>query len=52
MQRDLIAGRPSELDVFNGYVVKEGERLNIPTPANSFIYHCLIPQEQKARKQI
>jgi len=52
MQRDLMAGRPSELDVFNGYVVKEGKRLNIPTPANAFIYHCLTPQEQKARKQL
>lgn len=52
MQRDLMAGRPSELDVFNGYVVKEGIRLNVPTPANAFIYHCLTPQEQKARKPL
>ena len=49
-QRDLMEGRPSELDNFNGYVVREGEKLGIPTPVNSFIYNCLQPMEEKARK--
>lgn len=50
MQRDIMEGKPSELDNFNGYIVKEGLLLGIETPINSFIYHCLLPQENKARK--
>ncbi|WP_347923836.1 2-dehydropantoate 2-reductase [Pontimicrobium sp. SW4] len=49
MQRDFMAGRPSELENFNGYIVKQGKELHLLTPANSFIYHCLLPQERKAR---
>lgn len=49
MQRDIMDGRPSELDNFNGYIVRQGKELHITTPANSFTYHCLWPQEKKAR---
>ena len=48
-QRDLMNERPSELEKFNGFIVKEGTRLGIPTPVNKFIYECLLPMEQKAR---
>ncbi|SFU28685.1 2-dehydropantoate 2-reductase [Pustulibacterium marinum] len=48
-QRDIMAGHPSELENFNGYIVKEGKRLGIPTPVNEFIYYCLVPQEKIAR---
>ena len=50
MQRDIMEGKPSELENFNGYIVQQGEILGIETPVNSFIYQCLLPQEQKARK--
>jgi 2-dehydropantoate 2-reductase len=50
MQRDIMDGRPSELDNFNGYIVKQGKELHITTPVNTFTYHCLLPQEKKARK--
>lgn len=50
MQRDIMEGRPSELENFNGYIVKMGKKLHIITPVNSFIYHCLLPMEKKARK--
>lgn len=50
MQRDIMEGRPSELDDFNGYIVKLGKQLHINTPANSFIYSCLLPQERRARR--
>lgn len=50
MQRDIMEGRPSELENFNGYVVKMGKELHITTPANSFTYHCLLPMEKKVRK--
>ncbi|WP_378186298.1 ketopantoate reductase family protein [Aquimarina sp. W85] len=48
-QRDIMEGRPSELENLNGYVVKEGKKLGIKTPVNSFVYHCLMPAERKAR---
>ncbi|WP_378179337.1 ketopantoate reductase family protein [Aquimarina sp. SS2-1] len=48
-QRDIMEGRPSELDNFNGFIVKEGKKLNIETPTNVFIYSCLQPMEAKAR---
>ena len=50
MQRDILEGRPSELENFNGYIVHQGERLDIKTPVNSFIYYALLPQEKLARK--
>lgn len=50
MQRDIMEGKPSELENFNGYIVKEGQRLGVPTPINEFIYRSLLPMEKKARK--
>lgn len=49
-QRDIMAGKPSELENFNGYIVKEGEKLKVQTPVNRFIYECLLPMEKEARK--
>ncbi len=51
-QRDIIACRPSELDNFNGFIVKEGKKMRIPTPTNAFIYSCLLPMEKKARNPL
>lgn len=51
MQRDIMAGRPSELEDFNGYIVRLAEKLQINTPINSFIYHALAPMEKEARKR-
>jgi len=50
MQRDIMAGKPSELENFNGFIVLEGEKLGVETPINRFIYYCLLPQERLARK--
>lgn len=51
MQRDVMDGKPSELEEFNGFICREGNKLNISTPVNLFIYHCLKPQEDIARKK-
>ena len=32
--QDLARGRPSEIDFLNGYVVRKGAEMNIPTPVN------------------
>ncbi len=51
LQRDIIAGRPSELEAWNGAVVRFGEVASVPVPTHSFIYHSLLPQERRARGQ-
>ncbi|WP_289022589.1 2-dehydropantoate 2-reductase [uncultured Salegentibacter sp.] len=48
-QRDLMAGRPSELENFNGFIVKEAEKLGVETPVNKMIYECLRPMDKLAR---
>ena len=50
LYRDMIEGKPSELEAQNGTVVRFGSALGIPTPMNDFIYYCLLPQEKKARR--
>ncbi|HEY9170161.1 MAG TPA: 2-dehydropantoate 2-reductase [Lutibacter sp.] len=52
LQRDVLEGKPSELEAQNGAVVKMGLDLGIPTPTNSFLYYCLLPQEKKARSPL
>jgi 2-dehydropantoate 2-reductase len=38
---DLAAGRPTEIDSLNGYVVRRGEALGVPTPVNRAV-HALV----------
>jgi len=52
MQRDIMEGRPSELEVQNGAIVRFGQETGVLTPVNDFIYHSLLPQEMKARGQL
>ena len=49
MQRDLMSGRPSELEALTGAVVRLGQALGVPTPVNTFLYHSLLPLELQAR---
>ncbi|OGS69445.1 MAG: 2-dehydropantoate 2-reductase [Flavobacteria bacterium RIFCSPLOWO2_12_FULL_35_11] len=49
LQRDIMEGKPSELEAQTGTIVKLGLELGVPTPVNAFIYACLVPQEKKAR---
>jgi 2-dehydropantoate 2-reductase len=36
--RDLARGKPSEIDYLNGFVVRRGDALGIPTPANRVLW--------------
>lgn len=36
--QDLMRGKPSEIDFLNGYVVRRGEALGVPTPANRVLW--------------
>ena len=47
---DISNGRCSELDYQVGAVSRIGKELGVETPINTFIYHCLLPLEERARK--
>jgi len=49
MQRDIAAGKPSELESQNGVVVRMAHEAGIEVPTNALIYHTLRPLEEKAR---
>jgi 2-dehydropantoate 2-reductase len=52
MQRDIVAGRPSELESQNGAVVRLGQEKGVATPVHAFLYRSLLPLELRARGQI
>ena len=52
MQRDIAEGRPSEIEAWNGAVVRLGEQAGIDVPLNKFIYDSLVPLEKKARGEL
>jgi 2-dehydropantoate 2-reductase len=52
MQRDVMAGRPSELESQSGAVVRLGCEAGVDTPVHGFIYRSLLPQELRARGQL
>lgn len=52
MVRDIMGGKPSELEAQNGAVVRMGAQAGIATPYNQLIYECLLPQELMARGEL
>ena len=51
LQRDIWSGRPSELETFCGYIVREAQRLRVPVPVTGDMYRrlkALEAQEGKA----
>jgi 2-dehydropantoate 2-reductase len=48
--QDLARGKPTEIDHLNGYVVRRGEALGIPTPANRAL-HALVKLIGASRAQ-
>jgi 2-dehydropantoate 2-reductase len=49
LQRDIAEGKPSELEAWNGAVVRFGRESAVPTPVHEFIYRRLLPLERRAR---
>jgi len=47
MQRDIEAGRRSELESMIGVVVRLGKELNVPVPVMTFTYAALKPSEKE-----
>jgi len=52
MQRDIIAGKPSELFFQNTAVTRLGTAVGVETPINQFISSALAAQESRARGQV
>ncbi len=52
LQRDILDGKPSELEAWNGAVVRLGKEADVPTPLHAFIYQALLPSELRARGRL
>lgn len=50
MQRDVEAGRPSELESMIGVITRKGRALGIATPTADLLYAALLPLELKAQR--
>jgi 2-dehydropantoate 2-reductase len=49
MQRDIMEGRPSELEAQVGAVVRLGDMSGVAVPVHRMIYESLLPLERRAR---
>ncbi len=49
MQRDIMEGKPSELDAQLGAIVRLAKQSGVDTPVTRILYHLLVPQERTAR---
>lgn len=49
LQRDIVAGVPSELEAWTGAAVRLGATVGIATPVHSFVHAVLLPSETAAR---
>jgi len=52
MQRDIVAGRPSELASQNGAVVRLAREAGVEVPLHTFIYRSLLLLEMQARGEL
>ncbi len=52
IQRDIMEGRPSELDALIGVVVRFGKENEVATPLHKFFYNSFRPMELRARGEL
>jgi 2-dehydropantoate 2-reductase len=52
LQRDIAAGKPSELEAWLGGVVRRAARSGIQVPLCSHLYYLLLPLERRARGEL
>ena len=50
MQRDVEAGRPSELESMIGVITRKGRELGVATPTADLVYAALLPLELNAQR--
>ena len=49
LQRDIMEGKPSELEAQAGAIVRMGREAGVTTPVCEVLYSLLVPQERRAR---
>lgn len=52
MLQDINRGAPTEIDAICGAIIQEGNRLGIPTPINSIMFHLIKSQVELSKKNI
>lgn len=52
MQRDVLAGRPSELETLSGAVVRLAGERGVPVPVHRTLHAALVPLELRARGRL
>jgi len=52
LAEDVVEGRPSELEYWNGVVVRLGRQAGVATPVNDLIYASLLPREKRVRGEL
>jgi 2-dehydropantoate 2-reductase len=52
MALDIARGGPTEIDELTGFIVREGERMNVPVPNCKAVYRLVKGLELAARKRI
>lgn len=52
MALDIARGAPTEIDELTGFIVREGERLNVPVPNCKAVYRLVKGLEQAARRRV
>ena len=52
LHRDIVVGKPSELEAWSGAVVRLGAESGVPTPLHGFLYASLLPLERRARDEL
>jgi 2-dehydropantoate 2-reductase len=48
LQRDIVAGRPSEIESLSGAVARIGEQVGARAPIHTMIHAALLPQDRAA----
>jgi len=49
--QDIARGKPTEIDSLNGYLVRRGAELGVPTPVNQTLY-CLVKLLEQATSPV
>jgi len=52
LAEDIVEGRSSELEYWNGAVVRLGRQAGVATPVNELIYASLLPREKRVRGEL
>ena len=52
MYQDILAKRPTEVDIFAGEIIRLGEKHGIKTPCNQVLYDLIKIEEERNEHSI